>query len=102
MDSPVLFGVDDLLQHGVQHSVGGNLGNLNPSVGELLLHVGHPDPDLLELGVLDVAGLVGIVLLEHLLQLYLRRLPSERGKTKRGRNNKRERIVRGGARVGWE
>lgn len=71
---PILFGIEDLLQHGVEHSVGRHLGDLDPSVGELLLHVGHPDPDLLELGVVDVAGLVGVVLLEHLLQLHLRRL----------------------------
>lgn len=66
---PILFGIEDLLQHGVQHSVGRNLGDLHPSVGELLLDVGQSDPDLLELGVLDVAGLVGVVLVEHLLQL---------------------------------
>lgn len=64
---PILVGVKNLLQHGREHPFRGKLRDLDPPIGELFLHVGQPYPYFLELGVLDVARLVGIVLAEHLL-----------------------------------
>lgn len=69
--SPVFLGIEDLLEHAVQHPVRGDLGDLDAPVGELFPHVGETHPDTFELGVLYLAGVVGVVLLEHLLQFDL-------------------------------
>lgn len=70
VDPPVLFSIEDLLEHVEKRPVGSKLRDFHPPVGELFFHVGKPHPYLLELGVIYVAGLISIIFGEQLLLLY--------------------------------